>query len=221
MPKIKDDRYKQFLKDKTIPLLTLDNKWHRLFPEEIKTSAIKKAEKELNSLIQKQGQLSNDIKDYKKLKANLMQEIMDNMEAATSNDTELIKKQNKNQKYILDINQKLEIYKKQLADIPDEIKDANENLMLLCMDFLYTNLKNNDAKITELTEYIQDNRVKLTNAMIEREELQEYNAASYGYMHDLFGPEITTVFDIKYKAFQPDIEDTKGAQTSGISAKKY
>lgn len=220
MAKSKEDKFKTFLNNRKIPLLTLDNKWHTLFPDEIKTSAIKRAEKELNTLIQKQGQLSNDIKDYKKLKASLMHEIVDNMEAATSNNNELQKKQQKNQKYILEINQKIENHTKQLSTIPDEIDKANEHLMMLCMELLYTNLKNNDNRITELTDYIKDARARLTRSMIEREELQEYNATMYGYMHDLFGPEITNIFDIRYKAFQPDREEQKGAFINGISSKK-
>jgi len=220
MAKFKEDKYKTFLNDKKIPLLTLDNRWHQLFPDSIKTSAIKKAEKELNSLIQKQGQLSNDIKDYRKLKSNLMKDIVDNMEAATSNNSELQKKQIKNQNYIKEINQKLENFKKQLDSIPDEITRANEHLMMLCMEMLYFNLKDNDNKITELTDYIQDTRTKLTQAMIDREELQEYNATMYSYMHDLFGPEITSIFDIKYKAFQPEPDEKKGAFVNGVSSKK-
>lgn len=220
MAKKKENVYSEFLRGKKIPILTLDNKWHTLFPEEYKSYAIKKAEKELNSLIQKQGQLNNDIKDYKKLKNNLMKDIMENMEAATSNDIELQKKQTKNQKYILEINDKLELCRNQLETLPNEIEEANERLMMICMETVYENLKSNDERITELSEYITQTRASLTKALIDRDELQEYNANIYGYMHDIFGAEITTVFDIKYKAFQPDQEEMKGAFVNAVSSKK-
>ena len=84
----------------------------------------------------------------------------------------------------------------------------------------YSKLKENDERITELSDYITKTRASLTRSMIDRDELQEYNATMYGYMHDLFGAELTSVFDIKYKAFQPDNEEMKGAFISGVSSKK-
>jgi len=61
-------RYMQALQGKKIPLLTLDAKWHALFPDFRKTREIKRLEKELNRLIEKQGQTANDLLDYKKAK---------------------------------------------------------------------------------------------------------------------------------------------------------
>ena len=214
-----NSRIEAFLHGRNIPILTLDNKWHQLFPDEAKTSSIKKAEKELNNLMQRQGQLTNELKDYKNLKTNLMKEIVDNMEAATSNDNELVKKQMKNQKYILEINEKLETHRNELDTLPERIENANERLMMLCMEFLYTRFKENDDTIIALTEWIQDTRAKLTQSMIEREELQEYNVAMYSYMHDLFGAEITEIFDIKYKSFQTDDSLKKGSFTDAVPSK--
>ena len=72
-------RYMQALQGKKIPLLTLDAKWHALFPDFRKTREIKRLEKELNRLIEKQGQTANDLLDYKKAKKVLMQNGIDNM----------------------------------------------------------------------------------------------------------------------------------------------
>lgn len=213
-------KIEEFLQGKKIPVLTLDNKWHKLFPDEAKPAVIKKAEKELNSLIQRQGQVNNELKEYKHVKANLMKEIVENMEAATSNNNDLVKKQMKNQKYILEINEKLESHSKELDSLPEQIRIANERLMLVCMEYLYTRFKENDETITALTEWIKETRALLTQSMIEREELQEYNAAMYGYMHDLFGAEITSIFDIKYKSFQNEDFEKRGSFENGIPTKK-
>ena len=218
--KTNNSKFESFVQGKIIPLLTLDKKWHDLFPQETKTPAIKKAEAELNKLIQQQGQLNNELKEYSALKNNIMKDIVDNMEAATSNDSSLVKKQIKNQKYILDINKKLEEHNARLENLPDEIEQANENLMMVCMEYLYGKLKENDEQITALTEWIREIRPKLTESLIERDELQTYNATMYGYMHDLFGAEITSIFDIKYKAFQPEEEFKKGAFTNAVSSKR-
>ena len=92
--------------------------------------------------------------------------------------------------------------------------------MMVCMEYLYGKLKENDEQITALTEWIREIRPKLTESLIERDELQTYNATMYGYMHDLFGAEITSIFDIKYKAFQPEEEFKKGAFTNAVSSKR-
>lgn len=202
MARKKENKYQNFLQGKTIPLLTLDNRWHQLFPDGRKTAAMKRTEKELNSLIQRQGQLGNDLKDMKKLKKTLMKEIVDNMEAATTNDNELLKKQSKNQKLIMEINEKTPQMKDELDGLPARIEQVNQELMLLSMEVCYEKLKANDDAIIEMTEWITKTREELKETLVKREELQEYNSSMYGYMHNLLGPEIADIFDIKYKTFQ-------------------
>jgi hypothetical protein len=90
-------RYMQALQGKKIPLLTLDAKWHALFPDFRKTREIKRLEKELNRLIEKQGQTANDLLDYKKAKKVLMQNVIDNMTDGHEFDSPIrVRKQEKN-----------------------------------------------------------------------------------------------------------------------------
>ena len=53
---------------KRLPIVILDERWHRLFPEKEKTSEIRKLEKNLNELLKRQGQITNDLKALKKIK---------------------------------------------------------------------------------------------------------------------------------------------------------
>ena len=59
-------RYWEAVKKKYVPLLTLDPRWHQLFPDHMKTKRMIQLEKKLNKLIKKQGQTNNDLKDYEK-----------------------------------------------------------------------------------------------------------------------------------------------------------
>ena len=56
------------LKGKKVPILTLDQKWHRLFAIHGKPEAVKELESELNELLKRQGKLNNDLKELKKKK---------------------------------------------------------------------------------------------------------------------------------------------------------
>ena len=50
-----------------IPILTLDKRWYLLVPEVSKTDEIKYWEKKVNDLLKKQGQVTNDLKEVKKI----------------------------------------------------------------------------------------------------------------------------------------------------------
>ena len=60
--------FKSALIGKTVPLLVLDQKWHRLFAVHGKTDEIKELEAKLNSLLAEQGRLNNRLKELKKLR---------------------------------------------------------------------------------------------------------------------------------------------------------
>ena len=65
---------------KQLPILTLDERYHVLFPEKDKTDEIRECEKKLNDLLKRQGQINNDLKEVHKIKDKLMQSIIDNVE---------------------------------------------------------------------------------------------------------------------------------------------
>ena len=56
------------LKGKKVPILVLDQKWHRLFAIHGKPEEIKELEALRNSLVARQGKLNNELKEMKKIK---------------------------------------------------------------------------------------------------------------------------------------------------------
>ena len=102
--------FKSALIGKTVPLLVLDQKWHRLFAVHGKTDEIKELELKLNILLAEQGRLNTRLKELKKLKGRLLDEIvqgMDNREA----------KLEENKRLIDEINEKLDECEDALMDI--------------------------------------------------------------------------------------------------------
>ena len=71
-----DEVFKAALVGKRIPILTLDNKWHRLFTQSEFTPELKGMEKSLNDMLKRQAKLNSETKELKKLKKKLMDEVV-------------------------------------------------------------------------------------------------------------------------------------------------
>ncbi len=183
-----------------IPILILDNKWHRIFGKMNPTDEIKELEKELSELIKRQGKLVNENKDLKKIKSNLMSEIVSNIDGVDTRDSDetVDKKLNDNKRLINDVNEKLDNNEEELKDLPREIDGVNKKLMLATMDLCYERLQSNTVEIEEIAEWIKDIRVQLKKNLVKKQDKELYNAELYSYMHDIFGPVVMELFDMKY-----------------------
>lgn len=195
----KEEVYQEALIGKNIPILTLDNKWHKLFTQTGVSPKIKKKEAELNKLLKRQGKLNTDIKDIKKLKAKLMQDIMslmgdaDDPSAANSS-----KKQEENKRLVEECNEKVEQYQDEMFDLERDIRSVNHELMLLSMEVCYDVIANNTKEIEEIDKWINQMRIDLKKNIVRKQERTLYNQEMYSYMHDIFGPDVIGLFDMKY-----------------------
>lgn len=195
----KDGVYKAALTDKKIPILTLDNKWHRLFTQTEPTPAISRLEQRLNELLKRQGKLNTETKEIKKLKKKLMDEIVsvrDEMEQGQSNALE--KKVEDNKRLLAECNEKLEGYQDELMELPREIEKINQELMLLTMEICYDKLQANTEEIQETAAWVAQIRVELKKRLVRKQEKEIQNHELYSYMHDIFGADVIEIFDLKY-----------------------
>ncbi|HEX3021778.1 MAG TPA: hypothetical protein VHP81_05235 [Lachnospiraceae bacterium] len=188
--------FREALRNKKLPILTLDNRWYELLPEYEKTSYIKQLENNLNNLLKSQGKMINDIKEMKKLKSKLMNEIVANMEPDSSPAGRLkAKKLEKSQQLINDINSKMQSADDNLLDMPYQIKQANEELMIESMKVCYAKLKRNEKDIDEATKWIQNTREELKKKILEKQDKEIQNSSLYSYMHDILGMSVINVLD--------------------------
>lgn len=183
--------FKSALIGKTVPLLVLDQKWHRLFAVHGKTDEIKELELKLNNLLAEQGRLNNRLKELKKLKGRLLDEIVQGMEDKEA-------KVEENKRLIDEINEKMEECEEKLMDIPHEIRSINDELMLLSMDYFYDKIRLNQTESVEIEEWINQVRIDLKKNIIRKQNRDINNREIYTYLHDIFGPEVINIFDIKY-----------------------
>ena len=193
-----EEEFKKALSNKNIPILVLDQKWHRLFAIHGKTDEIKEAETEVSELLALQGKINNELKKLKKIKTQLMDDIVQNMDDEDDNSAEREKKRQENKKLIDEVNEKIAEEEDRLLEIPKEIKDANDRLMILSMDYFYSKIRVNHTEAQEIEEWIAQVRIDLKKNIIRKQNRTINNKEIYSYLHDIFGAEVLDLFDIQY-----------------------
>ncbi len=205
-----EEELKDALKSQKIPILVLDQKWHRLFAVTGKNDAIKELESRLNELLKKQGQINNDSKDLKKLKSTLMESIVVNMDGASENAKNLSKRKlEENKRLIEEINEKLEALEDEAMEIPRQIHSVNQKLMYESIQFCYHILKNNTEKIEEISQWITQVRIDLKKNIIKKQNCETNSKEIYSYMHGILGPEVIEAFDKEHEDIKLAIWEKK------------
>lgn len=197
--KRKEEVYKAALLGKQLPILTLDNKWHKLFTQADSNPRIGALAKELNELLMRQGKLNTETKEIKKLKSKLMDDIMKSTESMEQKlDKKTEKTLSESKRLITECNEKLDAYAEELHFLPEEIDRVNSQLMLATMETCYDYLQENTEEIEEIERWVREVRIELKKKLIRKQEKELGNHALYSYMHDIFGPDVMEIFDLKY-----------------------
>ena len=191
-----DEFFKEALVGKKIPILTLDNQWHKLFTQTGENDEIQTLEDKLNEVLKRQGKLNTEIKTLSVYKKKVLQEIVSIMELPDGNSKE--KKMSENKRIIEETNQKLEEYNDELLELPKQIDEANFNLMLATMRVCYARIQQNVSDIDEINQWVASFRVKLKKQILLKQKKEIWNDEMYSYMHSIFGPDVIDVFDMKY-----------------------
>ena len=199
----KENVFRQALKGKKIPILTLDNKWYQLFTRENNDPKMEQLAEELKALVAKQGQINSDLKDIRKLKAKLMDEIVAGIDNKPLSDKEM----DEHKTLIEECNTKIDEKQDELLDLPAQIDGGNLERMSRTMDICDRTMSDNAAEIEKIAEWIAKIRIELKKNVIRKQEREWLNQEMYAYMHDIFGPEVIEIFDMTYN---PDDNKLKG-----------
>ena len=189
--------YRPALKGKRIPILTLDGKWYELFRSAEMTPDIRRKADELNVLLRRQGKINTESKQIKAIKKKLLDEMVP-LSAEGQTDDNAAKKLSEHKKLIDDCNDRLAKYQDEMTELPQDITDRNNELMLLTMEVCYDRLKDNSLDIQRYKELIKDMRIELKKDIIKKQDKEIMNREMYSYMHDIFGAEVINLFDMKY-----------------------
>ena len=191
-----EELFRTALEGKKIPILTLDHKWHKLFTQTGDNEEIQELETVVNDLLKRQGKLNTEIKSLNIFKKKLMQEIMTIMEIPDS--PEKNKKMEENKRLIEESNEKMDLYHDELMELPGQIEEANLKLMIATMQVCYKKIKQNTQDIEDINKWIQNFRIQLKRKVLQKQQKEIWNDELYSYMHDIFGPDVIEVFDLKY-----------------------
>lgn len=196
-----EEEFRAAIKKKQVPLLVLDQKWHRLFAVHGKTEDIKDAESYVSGMLARQGKLNSDLKEYKKLKNMLMESIVQNMDDSKTEGMDAARENKlaEDKRLIEELNEKMEACEDELIELPSLIRDANEELMLLSMDYFYSKLRVNKEEAAEIEEWITQVRIDLKKNIIRKQNREINNREIYAYLHDIWGAEVLDLFDIRYE----------------------
>lgn len=194
----KEDAKKELinkLKDQNLPIVVLDEKWLNLFKENLKTEKIKELENNLKELLKRQGKVNTELKDLKLVKDKITQDVLDTVDDANISDKEKKKKQDTNQRLIMEARQKAEELEDEALDLPRLIREANLKLVMECVDACFRKIDKNKEDITLLTQWIDETRVKLKKRILIRQDKETQNTDMYTYLHDVLGAGVMEVFD--------------------------
>ncbi len=180
----------ELLKGKKLPILVLDQRWHKLFPNGKKPAEIRVLEQKLNTLLKEQGKLVNELKSLKVGKKKLMDAIVAGMSSEGNE-----RKKDKQQKLLLETKERIEKESERLMELPYEIKDINEKLLIVSIRYCYDEWKNRTEELQELTERIDVMREELKEKVAYKVDLEESVDATYSLMHALLGREVMNLFD--------------------------
>ncbi len=192
--------YMSALEGKSIPILTLDDKWHQLFTQTEMTPEIEALADELNALVERDGRIRLETKKIKKLKKTLLSEIVPLRDKAnkTGNSPAIEKEISERTRLIGECNDKLAGSEDDLLDLSRQIYDVDYKLMVATMEVCYERLHENTDYIKGLDEWISRVRIELKKNVIRLQEAEMENYNLYSYMHQIFGPEVIDIFDMKY-----------------------
>ena len=198
-----------------VPMLILDQKWHRLFALGGKPDTVKALEAQENELLKREAELKKELKDLKKVKENLMQSVMTNMEGTS----DLVSKKLDDDKRLLEeCKERIKTNEDELMEIPAKTDEVNRELMNASMEYCYDKLRTNSAEAEEITNWIKDIRVQLKKNVIRKHNREINNKEIYSYMHDVFGMEVLNLFDMKNGDFYIGTADDRPEE--GTEAKE-
>jgi chromosome segregation ATPase len=208
------ENYQSAIEKVRIPILVLDQKWHQIFLVHGKPEEIEEKEKALGELLAQQGKLNSDMKDLKKVKQQLMDGIVANMDETGASGSSDAKKADDSKRLIEEVNDKLAALEDQMLELPGQIKEVNEELMLMTMDYCYDSFRKNSKEIREIADWIKQVRHDLKVNVVKKQNREINMRQIYSYMNDIFGPRVVDVFDLENDDVEMNFHEEEKAKAA-------
>ena len=119
---------------------------------------------------------------------------------------------------IEECNEKVDSYEEEIVELPRQINQINNQLMVITMDVCYRKLKQNTKELSEIEEWISGVRRELKKKVVRKQEKEAVINKLYSYMHDIFGAEVIELFDMEYDPQEKYLN--KAAQAQAVNPKQ-
>ena len=195
-PQKKVDLSGKILRLNNITVLTLDERWNVLFTNIEKTPAIIKCEEKINNYMKEQAKLTAEQNAGAFEKKALLNKIMELSAGAEGDESEeILKRIDECREKVETINTRQNETEERLLVIPDDIRDANRELLENMVSYLYYNMRKAHKRVLELDVLIESARNSLLDYIEEREVLSTTYNDAYSSFHDLIGADQISELD--------------------------
>ncbi len=186
------------IKKNKIPPLIKDKKWLELYNDNL-TKEMRKMMEELEKLINEEKESHKELKNCKKQKKYLMDQILKlSDDANTNNNNIAIVKLEQAKNKVLEINDKIDELQFRLEMLPKEIENKNLELLKETIIISYKYIKDDRKKVKYLDEEVQKLRKQLGEMFEEKFTKERRLNNLYHYLHDTLGHQETDKMDRKF-----------------------
>jgi hypothetical protein len=183
-------------------IIILDPTWYSI-KEGLGIKDIEKKEQQLLDLLKERGGLTNDEKDYYKVKNNLMQQVLAVSQTINENNINSLNLKKytaeleKLQEGILNVNEKLENIELRLEELDELIENKNLEIMGEVVGRGYVFLEESRLQKQTLEKEIEEMRAALIKKAEEKKKCDSRFVEVYNYLHKIVGYKYVDVIDGK------------------------
>lgn len=181
---------KMSLYTKELPVVILDNSWHKI-KKLIADKEFLSSEEKLMALLKERGELTNKIKSLLKRKTSLLNKILDISNklnnSGNSNNPILEQEITKSRNLLLQVNDLLEKCNTDSARVEKEFLECNFTLVEDTVAKSYVIMKDYIENISQLDEEIEEHKKLVSVKSEEKRKLEVKQQELYNYLHKIVG----------------------------------
>jgi chromosome segregation ATPase len=184
------------LKKNDIVILTLDERWNKLFKVIPINSAVKKQQDFLNGLLGKEASLYQEQKGIEPEKVKYMNRIMMlTGEAFEKNSEEAKKSLAESKERIEALNKRAQELENEIFQMKDKIREANFKLLDVTVRYVYDVMAASREKQKKLDRELEQAKKRLKELQAKRQSMSTDWTEVYSFFHALLGSDELTKLD--------------------------
>lgn len=201
------------LKKNDIVILTLDERWNKLFKIIPISNPIKKRQDRLNKLLGKEASLFQEQKRIEPEKKKHMNRIiLLSQEAFEKNNDEAKKSLSESKQRIEQLNKRSTELENELFIIGNRIREANFQLLEETVRYVYKVIAKSREKERKIEREVERLKKRLRDLQAERQSMSAGWVDVYAFFHDLLGSDELTKLDNLFMKREGDVNETGKSQ---------